>query len=149
MNDSTLTKSRQPAPPAITIEERTRLAQAVSRCLHLPAIEFERLGRRDSFAIQHRPKMLEDRALAMQRLIRVGERLAEAGHDIEQVACAIESVSLHTSDLLAGISCKRPAIKISREAITERLAEIFRGLREILRVNENACTVGGKARQHE
>ena len=138
MENTLLNPPRQDSAPVptITIEGRTRLTQAASRCLHLPALEFEKLGRRCSYALQHRPKMLADRAVAMKRLVRVGERLLEAGHEVEQVACAIESISLHPSDLLAGLSSRRPAIKVPREAITERLAEIFRGLHEVIRINE-------------
>jgi len=128
------TTLQAPASQSPTI---ARLAQASSRCLHTPSLDFEILGRNDSYALQRRPKMLADRKTAIARLVRIGERLMEAGHSLESVAAALESISLHPADLLAGLA-------VPREAITERLREHYRGLLEIIRVNENACTVGGK-----
>jgi hypothetical protein len=116
-------------------QTKARLAQASSRSLHTPSLEFEILGRNDSYALQRRPKMLADRKTAIARLVRIGERLMEAGHSLEDVAAALESISLHPADLLAGLA-------VPRDAVTERLREHYRGLLEIIRVNESACAIG-------
>lgn len=136
MNTEILQQLGKPRPPSTTLEQRETLTLAVSRCLRIDPLDSEILGRNDSFALQRRPRMLADRRTAIVRLVRIGERLMEDGHTLEHVAAALESVSLHNADLLAGLS-------VPRLAITERLREHFRSLSEIIKINENCLKAGG------
>ncbi len=127
------THTAPPAPQAQT----ARFIQAGSKCLHLPSLEFEKLGRRDSYGLNARPEMIARRKAALRFFPRIAAKLLEEiGATTDEIVAAFESVSMHPSDLLIK---RNGTLAAQPEAVAERLREITRGFAQIIELNREAA----------
>lgn len=152
MNVTTLTKSRQPAPPPRTITDGDRAAilEAASMAAPIGETEMQAFGSRTAWGQNVRPGRCEARRKFLCMMLRASElAIAERPElEIRHLVAAIRSHALNTGDLLidprSGKWLSKP------NAVKSRGLELAGSLAElaliIYQVENEPCTNREEAR---